>query len=84
MPNYTGSWTRAQQMQAKQAGTWPIQPATVNFVVIAGGGGAGSNVAGGGGVCFFGATGLPFANCSSCRLFKISLIREKMSKPMKI
>lgn len=26
MPNYTGSWTRAQQMQAQGAGNWPVPP----------------------------------------------------------
>ena len=41
MPNYSGSWTLRQQMQAIAAGTWTGIPVSVQYLVVAGGGGGG-------------------------------------------
>ena len=63
----SGLYNISQQMQAKQAGSWPLEysgPPTVEYLVIAGGGAGGSGVinyslGGGGGA---GAAGTAFAN----------------------
>ena len=59
MPNYSGSWTRTQQLQATAAGTWTGLPvSSVELLIVAGGGGGGNSSNGGNGGG--GAGGLPF------------------------
>ena len=42
----SGLFSASQQMQAKQAGNWPLTMPTVEYLVVAGGGGGGNGISG--------------------------------------